>query len=289
MNVQDWLKRFTLFQITITGLVLLCLVLQTGIIVYLLQARSTSQPVLSRSDELLELADQAPYVSESMARALLAQAATELADLAESHIRYTVRLSRTVRIATEVEVNETIPVPISLIVSDTIRVNTTLPFQEQVVVPVRLEIDQVFPVSTTIPFQEQIDVPIDDVVHIDERFSVRVLGQDIQLPVRGDIPVRLDVQVPLDEEFAFRADVPVQFPISDTLPFDLDWLVPVDLDIPVNLPVETEVMVPLKRTIPIDLDLPIVLDVPLDIAIEETSIGQYLLNLSERLDQFSEN
>lgn len=281
------LKRFTPFQLAITGLAVLCLALQIGIMAILLRTRATAQPILARSATLVELADQGPYISQATAKILLALAATELTELAEGHIHYTVHISQTVPISTEVVLNERIPVPVSLEVNDTLPVNAEIPFQEEILVPVNLEIDQVFSVDTTVPFKDEIVVPVDDVVHIDERFETRVLGQTINIPIRGDIPVKLSVKVPIDKKIPVQTDIPVKFPISETLPVEIGWTIPVDLEIPVNLPVETEVIVPFERTIPINVQVPIVLDVPIDIAISDTPFGEYLRNLGEQLRQIT--
>jgi hypothetical protein len=276
-------QRFTPFQVTITGLVLLCLVLQSVVIAILLRTRPTAQPLLERSDALVELADQGPYINQATAQLLLSVAATELAGLAESHIQYTVHISQTLPLATDILVDEQIPVPISLVVEHTLPISTSIPFRKEILVPVNLDIDQVFSIDTSVPFQDEIVVPVDDVIHIDERFQTRLLGQTISIPIRGDIPVRLDVRVPIDTEFPVQADIPVVFTISESLPVDLDWDVPVELEIPISLPLETEVVVPFRRSIPISVEVPIVLDVPIDIALGDTPLGEYLQKLGEQL------
>jgi len=283
------LKRFTPFQLTVAGLLLLSLTLNMGLLAVMLDTRAKTQPLVSRSDALVELADQGPYVQEAPVKVLLALAAAELTQLADERIQYTFPISQTLHISTDVAVNERIPVPISLVVSHTIPVNVELPLQEEVLVPVRLEVDQVFSVSTSVPFRDEIVVPVDDVIHIDERFETRVLGQDISIPIRGDIPIKLSVSVPIDKEFPVEADIPVQFPISETLPVEIEWTIPVNLDIPINLPVETDVIVPFSRTIPINIQAPVVLDVPIDIALSETPLGEILRDLGERLQRIADN
>lgn len=282
-QIYQFFKRLPLFRTAITGLVVLCLVLQIGNTIILLHTRSATQPIIDRSDTLVKLADQGPYVSETTVKVLLALASSELASLAEGHIQHTVHISQTVLISTDIAVDERIPVPINLVVSNTLPVKTEIPFQEKIVVPVDLEIDQVFPVSTTVPFQDEIIVPVDDVITIDEKFETRLLGQTIKIPIRGDIPVQLTVAVPIDKKIPVRTSIPIQFPISETLPVEIDLTIPVDLEIPVNLPVETSVTVPFSRTIPISVAVPVVLDVPIDIAIGDTFLGEYLRELGEQL------
>ncbi len=267
----------------VVGLLSLCLGLQIAIIVVLLDTRAQARPLVSRSAELLELADQAPYLRQASVEALLGLAADQLTELAGSRIQYTFHLSQTFPLSTAIAVNERIPVPVSLTVNDTIPVRAEIPFQQKLVVPVNLQIDQVFTVDMSVPFHDQIVAPVDDVIHIDERFNVRLLGQNFSVPIRGDIPVKLNVTIPVEQDFPIHADIPVQFPISETLPVAIDWTVPVDLDIPLRLPVKTTVIVPFSRTIPIRVDVPLALDAPIDIAIGETPLGATLRELAERL------
>ena len=126
-------------------------------------------------------------------------------------------------------------------------------------------------------------MPIDEVIHIDESFETRVLGQTVSIPVRGDIPVRMAVKVPIDTVFAVQASAPVAFLIAEELPVEIDWQIPIDLEVPVAFPVETQVTVLFKQTIPISLEVPVVLDVPIDIALGDTAFGAYLKDLAELL------
>ena len=277
------LKRFTRAQILIVGLVLLLVGLQIGIIALLLRDRAAARTLLDRSEDLLELADGGPYIELATVRSLLAVAAADLSELADSHIRYTVHISELVPISTQILVNERIPVPVNLVVSHTLAVNAEIPFEKQLIVPVNLEIDQEFSLNTTVPFREDILVPIDEVIHIDESFETRILGQTVSIPIRGDIPVKLDVIVPIDKTFPVRATIPVAFSIAESLPVDIDWLIPVDMEIPLNFPVNTQVTVPFSRTIPISLEVPVVLDVPIDIKIGDTAFGAYLKDFGELL------
>jgi len=275
------------FRVLISGLALLCLGLQGLIIALLLDTRSTVRPLVDRSDDLIELADRGPYLQEGMVDALLLLAADQLEDLATRRIRYTLPVSHTIQIATRLAVNERILVPVSLVVNETLPIDAEIALQEHVDVPVNLQIDQVIPVDIVVPFSEQVDVPIDEIIRIDERFTIRVLGQDVEVPIQGNIPIKLDVRVPIDKQIPIRADIPVAFPISETLPVEMDWTIPIDLDVPIHLPIETTVTVPLSRAIPIDLAVPIVLDVPIDVAVDETPLGDYLRDLSAWLRQIA--
>lgn len=289
MRVRERWSRLTPFQRIMVSLLALCLVAQAAILLLLLDTRARARPLTTRSAALVELADQGPYLRQATVDGLLLLAADQLDALAESRLRYTFHLSQSFPFSTTVAVDERIAVPVNLVIEETIPIQTDIPLQQQVVVPVRLTIDQVVPVDTVIPFNDELTVPVEDVLHIDERFTVRVLGQDISLPIRGDIPISLTLVVPVEAEFPFQAEVPVSFPVSETLPVAVDWLVPVDLEVPVRLPVETTVEVPFERDLPIRVTVPVALDVPLDIALDETPLGGYLRELARRLRELAQD
>lgn len=264
---QKPLKRFTTLQLIIlTWLALLTLVIAV-ITINLLQAQATFKTAL-------------------------AQAADEMATLADDHIKYTVQINQMVPISTNIAIDEEIVVPISFEVNHVIAVDNEIPFQQEIVIPVNLEIDELFPIDTTVPFKDEITVPVDKVISIDEGFGVPIqipgYGEVvIDIPIRADIPVKFDVQVPIDKDIPVQTEIPVQLPISKTVTVEIDRKVPVNLEIPVRIPIETEVTVPFSRTIPIDVDVPVVIDIPIDIAIGETPFGDYLRDLGQSLRQMA--
>src|SRR5262245_14788542 len=130
-NQDTAAKRFTPFQVIITGLVLLSLGLNLFMLVTLWQTRNKAQ-------------------------AMLTQAATHLNEVAEGHIQHTFHISQTLPISTNISINENIRAPVSLVVSNTIPVNGEIPIRKKIIVPVDLKVDQVFPVDTTVPFKDEI-------------------------------------------------------------------------------------------------------------------------------------
>jgi hypothetical protein len=152
-------------------------------------------------------------------------------------------------------------------ISQTITIVTELPLRQEIVVPVNMEVDQVLPLDTSIAFKEEFSVPVDQVLSIDQTFNVpfdipltnRTVA--VPVPIQADIPIQFNVVVPIDKEMDIQADIPVQFPISENL------------------------TVTISHTVPIQMEIPIILDVPIDIAIGDTSFGEYLQNLGESLRQ----
>jgi hypothetical protein len=264
---MEKIKRLGLFRvIVILWLILLSSV--SAIIIYnLLQVRDAAQTIL-------------------------AEAASELTEVAEGRIQYMVHISQTIPISTSIAINEEIEVPVSLVVKDTIPVKAEIPVKEEIIVPVDLKVEQIFPVDTIVPFKDTVLVPIDEVIYLNETFSIPIeipgYGEAaIPIPIRANIPVKLDVEVAIDKQIPVKTDIPVSFPVTDELPVQIDLDIPVDMDIPINLPIETEVTVPFSRTIPINVEVPIIMDVPIDIAISETPFGASLQDLSDKLRQLT--
>jgi hypothetical protein len=150
-------------------------------------------------------------------------------------------------------------------INQTVTINMEIPFQQEIVAPVEMEFDQVFPLDTSVAFKEEFSVPVDQVLSIAQTvnvpFTIPLTNRTVAVPVpiQADIPIQFDVIVPIDQEMDIQADVPVQLPISENL------------------------TITISHTLPIQIEIPIVLDVPIDIAIGDTSFGQYLQDLGESL------
>ena len=127
-----------------------------------------------------------------------------------------------------VEVNETLPISI------------TVPFKDTFEVPINATV----PVSMTIPITENISIPINDVVSInrDVTVSIVILGAAIpvDIPIRADIPINLNIDVPIDMEV----------PVDTTIPIDLLVKVPVDTEVLINEEVPVKLAFPI--TVPLD-------------------------------------
>jgi hypothetical protein len=162
--------------------------------------------------------------TQAAARTLLNQAADGLIALADSHIRYTVRVDHVMTVETEI------------------------PVDQEIVVPVEMEIDQVFPVDTTILFKEEFVVPIDEVLSIDQTFNVPfevpLTGRTVAvpIPIQADIPIRFDVAIPIDNEVDLHADIPVQLPISGEFTVAISRTVPVEAEVPIVLDIPIEIV-----------------------------------------------
>ncbi len=160
---------------------------------------------------------------QSTARAMLDQAADDLAALADAHIEYTVSISRVVAIDAEI------------------------PFNQTLTIPVDMEIDHVFPIDTSIYFQEEFTVPVSQTLSIDQTFNVpfdiplteRTVA--VPIPIQADIPIRFDIAVPIDKELDIQADIPVQLPIAEDFTITISRTIPVQTSVPIVLDVPIDI------------------------------------------------
>lgn len=132
-------------------------------------------------------------------------------------------------ISWNVQINEQLPVSI------------TVPFSDTFQVPLSITI----PVSTSVLFEDMIEVPINTVLPINIR-EVGTAGtpllnlEFIPLSTFVNVPVNLLVTVPISREIPVETDIPVdlliEIPVSTTIPIYMD--IPVILDIPVTVPLD---------------------------------------------------
>lgn len=147
-----------------------------------------------------------------------------------------------------VEVNETLPIDITVPFSDTFSVAIT----------------ETVPVSLTIPISQNLSFPIEETVSVnrDVTVSIIVLGQPIpvDIPIRTDIPISLDVEVPVE----------LQVPIETEIPIALDLEVPVDTEVPIQN------------------EVPVVLDFPVTIPLDELGFKVLLTQVKDGLQLLAE-
>ncbi|HAV3851157.1 TPA: MFS transporter, partial [Acinetobacter baumannii] len=88
---------------------------------------------------------------------------------------------------------------------------------------------------------------------IDTKVQVRVLGKDITLPLKGNIPLQLDVpidiQVPLDQKVHLKFDAPVKTVLKENLH------IPLNAQLKTNIPIQGSLNVPVKTALNASVDV----------------------------------
>lgn len=102
--------------------------------------------------------------------------------------------------------------------------------------------------------------------------------------------VELDQEIPISTEIPFSESISV--PINTVVPIDTTVVVPVDLrfttynlTVPIEtvFPVDMEVTVPVSQVIDVTTVVPLNVDVPIEIAISETPLADYLADVNATL------
>lgn len=132
-----------------------------------------------------------------------------------------------------------------------------VPIDQRITVPIQdtlrviASVDSDVPIRMTVPVREH--VLIDQVVAVDTQVKVRVLGRDLTLPVRGDVPIKamipVNLDIPVDQrvrvQFSTPADVRIDQPLSVPLKTVIDAVVPIrsQLRVPVQSALQANIRV----------------------------------------------
>jgi hypothetical protein len=107
--------------------------------------------------------------------------------------------------------------------------------------------------------------------------------------------IEIDQQIPVSTEIPFSESISV--PINTVVPINTEVVVPVDLGfttyklkVPIEtvFPVDMEVTVPVSQVIGITTVVPLNVDVPIDIAVSETPLADYLNDVNATLKRTEE-
>lgn len=145
------------------------------------------------------------------------------------------------------------------------KVDAVIPINEKLNIPVtqtltpKVYFDNQVPIQTVIPVKELLKVEQD--MPIDTKVSVRVMGKDITLPLKGVIPIKMDVpinlDVPLDQKVHLKFEAPVKVQLKENVRIPL--VTTLNTNIPIkgrlNVPVKTalQATVDVKNTLPVKI------------------------------------
>lgn len=138
------------------------------------------------------------------------------------------------------------------------QVNAQIPIDQQIQVPIKDTIhtmvmfDHVLPIQLNVNINQKI--PVNQTIHVDSKVQVKVLGKDISLPIRGDIPIQATIPVnfklPIHQNIKLKFVAPVDAKINQQLNIPLkttiNAIVPIQgvLQVPIKSDIETQVFLP---------------------------------------------
>ena len=168
-----------------------------------------------------------------------------------------------------VDILDPLSVNIDTVISANVPINQTLTIPLEETFDVKVNFNGQVPIKMTLPVHQSIH--IDQVIPIDGKVSVKLLGAWIKLPLKGSVPVKADIPVnlsiPIDRNIDLAFSAPAQVAISDKIKVRLDTNI--IADIPVKKSLSIPVLEPLRANVTLDKATDITIrelniDVPLE-------------------------
>jgi hypothetical protein len=148
---------------------------------------------------------------------LLQNMSTQLNNMTQKDVEYTVKVDQTIPFAVEVPINQ------------------------ELSVPVKFELNDTFPLDATIPMDTQLNLPVNTTIPVNQTFNaaLNVLGQNISLPVsiQGNLPINLTLTVPFKQDVKINAKVPIKLPVDTTIKVNLSQTIPIKSQVPIKMDV----------------------------------------------------
>lgn len=159
-------------------------------------------------------------------------------------------------------------------------VQSKVPIDQVVEVPIQdtlhtvITFDHAVPVKMDVPIS--VNIPLDQTLHVDSTVQVKVMGQHISLPIRGDIPVKaqipLKLTVPVDQQIHLKFVAPADATLKQTLK------VPLKTSIDARIPIQGAMQVPVKS----DLEAQVIINHPIPALITHSDLTIPLSQLGLR-------
>lgn len=136
-------------------------------------------------------------------------------------------------------------------------INATVPIKETLSVPIKQTLnphayfENSVLIKTVIPVRETLN--IDQNLPVDTHVTVKVLGKNITLPLKGDIPLKLNVPISIDVPLEQKAQVKFDFPVKAVVQENL--IVPFEADIKANIPVKGHLNAPIQTALEASVDI----------------------------------
>lgn len=168
-------------------------------------------------------------------------------------------------------------------------IQTQVPINQRVTIPVKdtlkllLHFDGDVPLKLNIPVHETI--PLKQVVDLDTQIKATMLGGEVKLDVKGEIP--LDEKITLDLVVPVEKTIHLTFTAPVTAKIDQKLTVPLNTTIQANVPIDSSFNVPVLNRLKARLNFP---DTPTKVVINKANLVLPLRTLQLGLvDDASDN
>jgi hypothetical protein len=158
------------------------------------------------------------------------------------------------------------------------QLSTEIPIDQSIQVPINETLHTVISFDHDVPIKMQVPVsytlPLDQVIHVDSKVKVTVLGKDISLPIRGDIPIKaqipINMNVPIDQRVRLKFVAPADAKLQQQLN------IPLKTTIATTFPLQGVMQVPVKS----ELQAQVVVPQPISAVISESDFSFPLSQLA---------
>lgn len=137
-------------------------------------------------------------------------------------------------------------------------ITTVVPVDQMVTLPIRDTLHVMATVDHDIPIKMNVairdTIRLDQVIKVNSKVEVDVLGTTLRLPVRGDIPIKADVpvtmNVPVNQPVRMKFTAPVAVDMQQALK------VPLRTNISTTIPISSRMDVPVRSALNANVTIP---------------------------------
>lgn len=128
------------------------------------------------------------------------------------------------------------------------KVEAQVPIDQTIPVPIKDTIHTLITINHSVPIKTKVainqKIPINQTVHIDGKVKVKILGKEVELPVRGDVPIK--ATIPVNFTIPIDQSVPLNFTVPASGQVDMTLQVPIKNTITAVVPIKTDLQVQLQ-------------------------------------------
>ncbi|MEJ7677377.1 MAG: hypothetical protein WKG06_05785 [Segetibacter sp.] len=204
----------------------------------------------------------------------LLEAAENLRAIGNGVIYDTVYFDSTIPVDTEIRIERTIPVNLNMKLKDSLKIILTKKQSLSLKIPISIDIDKVLHIDTTLILPDTLKLTTNGNIAIDQKFTIL---RKFKIPLKSIIPLKNELlNARLQGSTTFISDIPIRMNIHDSLPIDLDLIIPIDQKAKIDYLVKNMALISFPKKLNIKGLIPIHLIIPIKISLSNTLLKKYL-------------
>jgi len=212
----------------------------------------------------------------------LSDAAQNLKEIGNGVITDTISFDSTIPLDTEINILRTVPVDLKMALNDSLKIMLTKNQPLNLKIPINIDLDQVLHVDTTLTLTDTLEFTTSGNIPVDQKFTVL---KKFKIPVKASIPLQNEsLSAKLQGATSFRSDIPIRLNINDSLPVNLDLVIPIDQKAKIDYLIKNSALISFPQKIRIKGMVPIHLKIPIQIPLSKTVLKKYLDSTASNLN-----